>query len=286
MTIAYFDCFAGIAGDMTLGALLDCGVPLDELRKGLSSLPVQGWSIETQPVLKSGIHGTSVTISLHGVSDEEELAASQAQQAHPQWAQAHHGHEHHGHEHDHEHHGHEHGQHGEHDHAHDGHDHHHEHDLHEHTHSHHSHDDHHHHGRSMREIREIIEGSMLSARVKQNSLSVFEAIARVEAQMHHSTPDEVHFHEIGGVDSLIDICGVAWCLEYLGVDEVYCSALPYSTGYVDCAHGRMPVPAPATLELLKGRADVPDRDSRRDDYADGCRLYRRTGQRLSARRPP
>jgi uncharacterized protein (DUF111 family) len=70
--------------------------------------------------------------------------------------------------------------------------------------------------------------------------------------MHHSTPEEVHFHEIGGVDSLIDICGVAWCLEYLGVQEVYCSALPYSTGYVDCAHGRMPVPAPATLELLKG----------------------------------
>jgi uncharacterized protein (TIGR00299 family) protein len=242
MTIAYFDCFAGIAGDMTLGALLDCGVPLDELRKGLSSLPVQGWSLETQPVLKSGIHGTSVTISLHGVSDEEELAASQAQQAHPQWPPAHHGHEHHGHEHDHEH---------------DGHDHHHEHDLHEHTHSHHSHDDHHHHGRSMREIREIIEGSMLSARVKQNSLSVFEAIARVEAQMHHSTPDEVHFHEIGGVDSLIDICGVAWCLEYLGVDEVYCSALPYSTGYVDCAHGRMPVPAPATLELLKGAPMFP-----------------------------
>ena len=75
--------------------------------------------------------------------------------------------------------------------------------------------------------------------------------------MHHSTPEDIHFHEIGGIDSLIDICGVAWCLEYLGVDEVHCSALPYSTGYVDCAHGRMPVPAPATLELLKGAPLVP-----------------------------
>lgn len=104
----------------------------------------------------------------------------------------------------------------------------------------------------MGEIRAIIEASNLSPRVKATSLAVFERIAAAEGHLHHKPADEVHFHEIGGIDSLIDICGVAWCLEYLGIDEVHCSPLPLSSGFVDCAHGRMPVPAPATLELLKG----------------------------------
>ena len=98
-------------------------------------------------------------------------------------------------------------------------------------HKHHEHEHHeHHHGRSMAEIREIIEQSALSDKVKSTSLTIFLKIAEAEAAMHHSTPDEVHFHEIGGIDSLLDICGVAWCLEYLGVNEVHCSALPHSSG--------------------------------------------------------
>ena len=109
----------------------------------------------------------------------------------------------------------------------------------------------------MAEIRAIIEASDLGERIKQCSLEIFGRIAAAEAHLHHSTPAEIHFHEIGGVDSLIDICGVAWCLEYLGVEAVYCSALPYSSGFVDCAHGRMPVPAPATLELLKDALLTP-----------------------------
>lgn len=260
MTIAYLDCFAGIAGDMTLAALLDCGVPLEALREGLSSLPVEGWDIAAQPVLKSGIHGNSVSISLHGVTDDEELQAAHASNGHAEHGHEHsHAHEHSDHEHSHSHdHAHANVHAGEHSHEHHAHDEHgHSHHDHGHDHEHHHHAHEHHHGRSMAEIRDIIQSSGLSERVKQNSLAVFEAIARVEAQMHHSTPEEVHFHEIGGVDSLIDICGVAWCLEYLGVQEVYCSALPYSTGYVDCAHGRMPVPAPATLELLKGAPMIP-----------------------------
>lgn len=226
--IAYFDCFSGIAGDMLLGALLDCGVPLDKLRQGLKSLPVEGWQLETTPVLKSGIHALKVQITLHGQSDADELAHIEAHR------QGHH-HDHHGHDHshgpDHEHHDHEH------------HDHHHEHG--------------HEHGRSMAEIRDLIAQSTLSARVKQMSLDVFWRIAEVEAKMHHSTPDEIHFHEIGGLDSLLDIIGACWCLDYLGVDEIHCSPLPHSTGFVNCAHGRMPVPAPATQELLIGVPMIP-----------------------------
>ncbi|HVF09485.1 MAG TPA: nickel pincer cofactor biosynthesis protein LarC [Abditibacteriaceae bacterium] len=211
MSILYFDCFSGISGDMALGALIDCGVPVPALREGLSSLAVPGWEIAAQPVLQSGIHAMDVTISLHGVTDADELQSA------PSASDHHHDHE----------------------------------DYHEHTHHHHA------HGRSMAEIRAIIEASALSTRVKALSLEIFGRIAAAEAHLHHSTPAEIHFHEIGGVDSLIDICGVAWCLEYLGVEAVYCSALPYSSGFVDCAHGRMPVPAPATLELLKGALLTP-----------------------------
>jgi uncharacterized protein (TIGR00299 family) protein len=220
MKIAYFDCFSGIAGDMALAALLDAGAPLDELRAALASLRVEGWNIESQNVLRSGIHAQSVSISLHGQTDEDELA--QSRQPEPD--------HHHG------------------DHAHDDHHHEHHHD-HEHDKEHHHA---HHHGRSMREIRELIEASDLSAPVKRDSLAVFEKIAVAEAFLHHSTPEDVHFHEIGGLDSLLDIVGVAWCLERLGIDAIYSSALPLSSGWVDCAHGRMPVPAPATLEMLKG----------------------------------
>lgn len=226
MKIAYFDCFSGIAGDMALAALLDAGAPLDELKIALQSLPVEGWNIESEPVLRSGIHAQSVSISLFGQTDDQELEAAHA---------AKHSHDH-AHAHDHHHH---------------DEDHHHAHD--------HDHDEehHHHHGRSMREIRDIIEESELSARVKRDALAIFEKIAVAEAYLHHSTPDEVHFHEIGGVDSLLDIVGVAWCLERLGIDAVFCSALPMSGGFVNCAHGLMPVPAPATLEILKGAPWTP-----------------------------
>lgn len=263
MKIAYFDCFSGIAGDMALGALLDAGVPLAELKQALASLPVTGWDIEAEPVLQSGIHCLSVRITLDGVSDEEELAAVQVAR------ETEHAHDHtHDHDHDHEHshdHPHDHHDHHHHDHDHDhGHSHpHHPHSFgagkhHEYGHKDHSHEHHHHHhGRSMAEIREIIQASQLSERVKRDSLKIFGKIAEAEAYLHHSTPEDIHFHEIGGVDSLIDIVGVAWCLEYLGIDAVYCSALPHSTGFVDCAHGRMPVPAPATLEILKGAPWTP-----------------------------
>ena len=220
MKIAYFDCFSGIAGDMALAALLDCGAPLDKLKADLASLNVEGWDIAAADVTRSGIHGVKVTITEAGISDAQELESAHSHDDH---------HHHHEHSHDHDHH---------HDHE-------------------HSHGHHHHHGRSMAEIRALIERSDLNPNVQDKALKIFGAIARAEAKIHHSTPDEVHFHEIGGLDSLLDIVGVAWCLDYLGIEAVYASALPMSRGLVECAHGTMPVPAPATLEILKGAPWTP-----------------------------
>ncbi len=214
MKIAYFDCFSGIAGDMALAALLDCGAPLDQLKADLASLAVEDWDIRADNVLRSGIHGVKVTITERGLSDAEELAHA-------------HAHEHsHAHEHEHHH-------------------------AHEHSHA------HHHHGRSMAQIRALIEQSALKSGVKTRALQIFGEIARAEAKMHDTTPDDVHFHEIGGLDSLLDIVGVAWCLDYLGIEKIYASALPMSRGFVECAHGTMPIPAPATLEILKGAPWTP-----------------------------
>lgn len=210
MKIAYFDCFAGIAGDMALAALLDCGAPLDELKAALNTLDLQGWELSATPVLKSGIHALKVRITLGGESDAEELRRIRAQT--------------HNHEHDEQ--------------------------SHEHSHE-------HHHGRSMGQIRELIQRSGLSETVKAKALSIFWRIAEVEGAMHHAEPEEIHFHEIGGVDSILDIVGVAWCLEHLGVERVVFSPLPYSSGWVDCAHGWMPVPAPATQVLLRGVPIIP-----------------------------
>ena len=220
MKIAYFDCFSGIAGDMALAALLDCGAPLDRLKAGLASLDVENWDISARDVMRSGIHGVKVSITQGGLSDADELA---------------HAHKHHHddqHSHDHHSHG------GEHGHF-------------------HSHEHEHHHGRSMAEIRALIESSALNQNVRAKALAIFGEVARAEAKIHHSTPDEVHFHEIGGLDSLLDIVGVAWCLDYLGIEAVYASALPMSSGTVKCAHGLMPIPAPATLEILRGAPWTP-----------------------------
>ena len=244
MKIAYFDCFSGIAGDMTLAALLDCGVPLDQLKTALASLPVEGWDIRADDVSRCGIHGVKVTITEHGVSDAEELAHAHGH-SHA------HGGEHHAH-------GDEHHAHGEHDHTHSHATHSHAHEHHEDAHAHsHAHEHVHHHGRSMAEIRALIDASSLQANVKEMALKIFGEIARAEAKMHDSTPDEVHFHEIGGLDSLFDIVGVAWCLDYLNIEKIYASALPMSRGFVQCAHGMMPIPAPATLEILRGAPWTP-----------------------------
>ncbi|MFZ4455998.1 MAG: nickel pincer cofactor biosynthesis protein LarC [Bacteroidales bacterium] len=123
--------------------------------------------------------------------------------------------------------------------------------LQEHDHHHHDHHDHHHHSRNLSAINHIIDSSELSEKVKQMSKTIFLLVAEAEAKIHGKTIDEVHFHEVGAVDSIVDIIGAAVCIELLNVDEIRSSPLNLGGGFVKCAHGVFPVPAPATMEILK-----------------------------------
>ena len=114
------------------------------------------------------------------------------------------------------------------------------------------------HGRHLSDITEILKASGLSENVRCRALSAFTILARAEAKIHAMTPDSIHFHEVGAIDAIVDIVGACIGLEMLGVEKVYCSSLPFNRGWVECAHGTMPVPAPATLELLVGFALRPD----------------------------
>ena len=221
--ILYFDCFSGISGDMTIGALLDLGIDQDLFLAKLNKIHLEEFEIEIKRALKKGISGTDFTVHL---THQE------------------HSHEEHTHEHedDHNHHGHTHEHH--HDHSHE----------HEHTHEHHHtekpHD--HAHTRNLSDIYKIIDSSDLSEYVKTASKKIFLIVAEAEAKIHAKTIDDVHFHEVGAVDSIVDIIGAAICVEMLQIDEIQCSEINLGSGFVYCEHGVFPVPAPATLEILKG----------------------------------
>jgi uncharacterized protein (TIGR00299 family) protein len=221
MKTLYLDIFSGLSGDMFIGALLDLGVDFHQLEHELEKLGVEGYHLHSRRASKSAIEGVKFDVHL-----EEDH---------------HHEHDHgHSHEHAHEHHHHE--------HAH-GHDHHHRHDEHEH----HHHDDHdhdHEHGRNFSEIRELISESKLSPWVKERAIGVFTRIARAEGKIHGMPPEEVHFHEVGAVDSIVDIVGACIGLELLGKPRVLASAVVEGSGFIECAHGSFPIPAPATLNIL------------------------------------
>lgn len=242
MKILYYDCFCGISGDMNLGAMLDLGVSETYLREELAKLPMADeFELEVFRAQKKGIEGTKVNVLLRGAKGHD-----------------HEGHHHHGHEHkhDHEHH-HHHGDHKHeahaHEHHHEGHHHGHEHHEHKHDHSHHQHGEHHHHDhRNLSSIEGIIDQSQLSDRVKTLSKKIFMEVAQAEAKVHGKDIQEVHFHEVGAVDSIVDIVGAAICFDALGVDQVISSSVELGGGFVKCDHGMMPVPAPATAEILKG----------------------------------
>jgi uncharacterized protein (TIGR00299 family) protein len=227
MRVAYLDCFAGVSGDMFLGALVGAGVPTDLLHEAVEALNV-GAALEIGTVDRSGISSTSVRVLEGG------RPAEQATHSHSHAEQPHHHHDDHQHAHPHEH---------SHAHSHD----------HEHSHS-HEHEHHHHehaHGRSLSAIRKLIEAAKLADAVKQTAIRAFELLGASEAKIHNVDIEKIHFHEVGAVDAIVDIVAASAGIHALGVNAWYCSPLNVGGGMVDCAHGRFPVPAPATADLLR-----------------------------------
>jgi uncharacterized protein (TIGR00299 family) protein len=211
--ILYFDCFSGASGDMVLGALIDAGLPFEELRAALGSLAIDGASVSARKVLRAGLSATKFS-----VHDEGDHSPS-------------------------------------HDHRHPDHDHHdqHHHDQHDHSHAHATAEAAHGHGhRSLAEINTLIGRSGLSSSAKSRASELFQRLGEVEAAIHQVTVDEIHLHEVGALDSIIDIVGSVFALEWFKADRIVSSPLNVGGGMVNSAHGLFPVPAPATLKLLEG----------------------------------
>ncbi|MDR0395643.1 MAG: nickel pincer cofactor biosynthesis protein LarC [Tannerella sp.] len=196
MKILYFDCFAGISGDMTLSALMDLGIDKEQLTTELSKLGLKGWTLETSETSKNGIGAKQTHVI---VSGEE---------------QTHHAHKWHN-------------------------------PFHHHTHS--------HPHRTMADIAQIIDDSGINPNAKDLAKRIFMRLAAAEAKVHGSTPEEVHFHEVGAVDSIIDIVGTAICIDILQPDKIFASILHDGHGFVNCQHGKIPVPVPAVIEVLTER---------------------------------
>jgi pyridinium-3,5-bisthiocarboxylic acid mononucleotide nickel chelatase len=176
MKTAYFDCFSGISGDMILGALIDAGLDADRLRAELAKLPLSGYEITAERVLKNGIYGTRFSVKVA--------------------PQRHH--------------------------------------------------------RSLTDIMKILDDSGLADGVRRRAAAIFTKIAEVEAAIHGVPVEEVHFHEIGAIDSIIDVTGACVALDLMGIGAVYASRINTGEGFVETAHGTLPVPAPATAALLTG----------------------------------
>ena len=230
----YLECYSGISGDMTVAALLDLGADREVLEKTLGSLGVDGFRTEITRVKKSGLDACDFAV----IMDE-------AHENHDHDMEYLHGHlyERHGHDHG-EHHEHSHSEHNEHHH---GAEHHH---VHEHRHGEEPHAHHHEH-RGMKEIREILLSSSMTDRAKEIALSVFEILAAAEAKAHGVPADQVHFHEVGAVDSIVDVAAAAVCLDNLDVTEVIVPKLCEGTGTVRCQHGILPVPVPAVAYIVE-----------------------------------
>jgi hypothetical protein len=174
--IAYFDCFSGISGDMTLGAFIDLGVPAEWLKVNINNIPLKDFDLSVSSVSRNGIAAKRIEVI---TSDS---AAS----------------------------------------------------------------------RDYSQILDLISKSHLSEKVKDKSISVFEIIAEAEAGIHGCAKEKVHFHELGGVDAIVDIVGAALCIEYLGISRVSASKIPMTSGFAHCRHGKIPLPAPATISILQG----------------------------------
>jgi uncharacterized protein (TIGR00299 family) protein len=251
MKVLYYDCFCGISGDMNLAALLDLGVPKEYLIEEVSKLKLNSeYEIKIESSIKHGITGTRVDVILKNKVHDHAHVAEKALDNH------HHVHinsSDHTHEQEHSHSHHENHNYENMDediHKHEftqqehsrleG-------DSHKHTHT----SNHEHHHRNLKDIENIINSSDLKDKVKKLSLHMFMKVAEAEAKVHGKTLYEVHFHEVGAIDSIVDMVGAAICIDYLNVDKIIASPVQVGGGFVKCAHGLMPVPAPATVEILK-----------------------------------
>lgn len=239
MRTAYLDLPCGLSGDMLLAAILDAGVEPEDLRATLAGLAPGEWELHAERVVKNGVTACCVRVTPSEARAGDVEAPSVGHKGedasdHPHY----HGHdEDHSHSHDH-HHG---------DHA--GHLPHHALEA-----EHQREEAHHHfdHGRSYPDLRRCLEEAGLGDRVRTSSLAMLAALAQAEAKVHGVPVEDVHFHEVGGLDTVVDLAGAVAGLELLGVERVVATAIPWSHGYVDTSHGRLPVPAPATAVLLLG----------------------------------
>ena len=224
MKTLYFDCGMGAAGDMLMASLYEICPDKEKFLKMMNGMGLPGLSVEAEPSVKCGITGTHMKVTIHG--EEEESVDVDLQ-----------GHEHH-HDHDYEH---------DHDHHHDHHhDHNHDHtDDHDHGHS-------HHHHASMSGITHIIEHLNLLEEVKADVVAVYQLIAEAESHVHGKTVEEIHFHEVGTADAIADIAGVCLLMHMIVPQKVIASPIHVGSGNVHCAHGILPVPAPATAFILQG----------------------------------
>ena len=175
-SIAWFHCFSGIAGDMALGSLVDAGADLDEVRSLLDRLPVKGWAVEAEPVLRAGVAATKVHVLV------EDTAVV----------------------------------------------------------------------RTYGHITGLVDEARLPTRVRDRAQAAFAALAEVEGRLHRRPPEQVHFHEVGGLDAIVDVVGCCAAMEVLGIGQVWSSPVATGTGMIRSAHGALPNPAPAVMELLRG----------------------------------
>ena len=243
----YLECNAGISGDMLVAALLDLGADREALDAALKSIPAQGFSYNISRVSKAGVDCCDFDVILDA---EHENHDHDMEFLHGDGVAAAHVHTNEDHIHEeHEHH-HTHVGTGEHSHA--EHEHHHDHDhVHEeHTHTPHEHHHHHEH-RGLKEVIEIINGTQMSDKARALALKIFDIIAEAEGKAHAVAKENVHFHEVGAIDSIVDIVAIAVCFDSLGIDEVIVPELCEGRGTVRCQHGVLPVPVPATANIMQ-----------------------------------
>ena len=245
MKTLYFDCGMGAAGDMLMASLYEICPDKEKFLKTMNEMGLPGLSIEAEPSVKCGITGTHMKVTIHGVEEESVDVDLQG-----------HEHEHHQ-EHNHEDSQHSHA----HDHHHDHEDTHHDHSHESHHHAHemaesaaeqtiHGHP--HHHHASMAGISHIIEHLNLPEEVKNDIVAVYRLIAEAESHVHGKTVEEIHFHEVGTADAIADIAGVCLLMHMIAPQKVIASPIHVGSGNVRCAHGILPVPAPATAFILQG----------------------------------